>query len=614
MKNVCSVYVGMILFGLVASAAHPVAAQSQNSEARKWLQTGLTEKNASKKIAAYTKAFELDSLLVEAAYNLGLAYKKRLDYRLAEQWFGKAYNINSENVAPELRLQIALELARNYKRLGKLSACEEVLLRAKGVTVNGALRAEVLFELARFQFEQGRYEEALTGLREGEKLDRNKEDNFKSFIQLVESTMQSRRLTAAAQRAIASGELNQAQTLLAQIRSNNPEEENLADLTLAVDSLREAETNRKMLAVMYGQAQKEAAGGNLEAAIGVYESLLQKAGDYQDAKDKLEAARQQLAQNQILTQLEQDYEAGVSALRAGDWPLAILSFEKVLSVDENFHDTKKRLEEANRALEKESTETIIARYYAEGVSAMKRDDLGGALAAFEKLRQLNPGYRDAGDLLIEVEQRLANKAKPDANPVDDTARAEALYSEALAAVNHKDWMQAVVALEKLQLVHPDYRDVANRLVEARTNLYAAAADNSEVSWLYIGGALVAIITFPLAGFMAFSPAPRARLHLLRGNYFAAAQIYEKILMRHPGRVKLYPLLANIYLHLGRHDDQALKIYKAVLQLNIATPKRDEINTIVAQNYLTEGRTDSDAIEVLEHALKVERLKQNHGSY
>jgi hypothetical protein len=73
-------------------------------------------------------------------------------------------------------------------------------------------------------------------------------------------------------------------------------------------------------------------------------------------------------------------------------------------------------------------------------------------------------------------------------------------------------------------------------------------------------------------------------------------------------------LANIYLLLGRHDEQALKIYKAILQLNIATPKRDEINTIVAQNYLTEGRTDSDAIEVLENALKAERLKQNHGSY
>ncbi|MCI0697647.1 hypothetical protein L0337_37280 [candidate division KSB1 bacterium] len=48
-------------------------------------------------------------------------------------------------------------------------------------------------------------------------------------------------------------------------------------------------------------------------------------------------------------------------------------------------------------------------------------------------------------------------------------------------------------------------------------------------------------------------------------------------------------------------------------MNIATHKHDEINTIVAQNYLTEGRTDSDAITVLESALKAERQKLNQGN-
>jgi hypothetical protein len=47
-----------------------------------------------------------------------------------------------------------------------------------------------------------------------------------------------------------------------------------------------------------------------------------------------------------------------------------------------------------------------------------------------------------------------------------------------------------------------------------------------------------------------------------------------------------------------------------LQLNLATSRREEINAIVAQNYLTEGRTDSDALEVLENALKSERSRQS----
>jgi hypothetical protein len=77
-------------------------------------------------------------------------------------------------------------------------------------------------------------------------------------------------------------------------------------------------------------------------------------------------------------------------------------------------------------------------------------------------------------------------------------------------------------------------------------------------------------------------------------------------------VKLYSALANIYLLLGRNDENAIKVYKMVLQLNLNTRHRDEMSTIVAQNYLTEGRTDSDAIEVLESALKAEQRRQQHG--
>jgi hypothetical protein len=116
----------------------------------------------------------------------------------------------------------------------------------------------------------------------------------------------------------------------------------------------------------------------------------------------------------------------------------------------------------------------------------------------------------------------------------------------------------------------------------------------------------------LVGVVILSPTVRARFHVLRGNYAAGARIYEKILARHPQRVKLCLPLANLYLLLGRRDEAALKIFKTILQLNLAAPNRDEINAIVAQNYLTEGRTDSDAIEVLEGALKAEQRRQQGG--
>jgi tetratricopeptide (TPR) repeat protein len=221
---------------------------------------------------------------------------------------------------------------------------------------------------------------------------------------------------------------------------------------------------------------------------------------------------------------------------------------------------------------------------------------------------------------------LWKKTEPAASTTSTGALAsstqlESLYQEALAAMDKEDWMQAVVTLEKLQLLQPDYRDVSTRLATARANL--STAENARFSSDSVGTdhispylkvALAALIAVPLLGFVAFSPAARARIHLLRGNYAAAMQIYEKILARSPDRVKLYPLLANIYLLMGRHDEHAMKIYKTILQLNLATNKREEINSIVAQNYLTEGRTDSDAISVLESALKAERQKQYQGNY
>jgi tetratricopeptide (TPR) repeat protein len=597
----------------VVIAVQPAAAQPQNPQALTWLKNGLTEKDPQKKIAAYRKAIELDSLLVEAKYNLGLAYKKQQEYQRAEQWFYQAYTTKSDKTNPELRQQIALELARTYKRLGKLRACDEVLVGAKALTVDPALRAEILFELGRCQFDQGRYEDALAALREGETLDRAKAQNFKSFIQLVEGALESQRLAEAAHQAITSGDISQAQILVEQLRQKNPAPKNLGALTAALDSLSEAETNRRVLAAMYEQAQTEATSGKLEAAIVTYETLLLRASDYKDAKAKLEAARQRLAQKQIEAKLEEDYAAGRAAMRVRNWPLAILAFEKILAVDKNFRETGKFLDETKRELETESAETIVARYYAEGLAAMNRDDLGGALAAFEKVRRLNSGYRDAAALLEEVDHKLRKSARSALDAAQNSfAQTETLYQEAVVAMAQQQWLSAVVALEKLDLLQPNYRDAAGRLAEARAKLAMAAGHSSDNMWLYAGGAFCAIILFPVAAFIVFSPAMRARLHLLRGNYLAAAQLYEKILQRRPGRVKLYPLLANIYLLLGRQDEQALRIYKAILQLNIATHKRDEISTIVAQNYLTEGRTDSDAIAVLESALKAERLKLNQG--
>jgi len=139
---------------------------------------------------------------------------------------------------------------------------------------------------------------------------------------------------------------------------------------------------------------------------------------------------------------------------------------------------------------------------------------------------------------------------------------------------------------------------------------ALAPREQKPNLLYPIGVAATIVLVPLLGLMFFSPTARANFYLWRKNYPAAARIFENMLKRHPKKTNLYAPLAELYLRLGRNDERALKVYQTVLQLNLPTRRRDELNAALAQKYLAEGRTDSDAIEVLEMALKVESRKQS----
>ncbi|MCI0697646.1 hypothetical protein L0337_37275 [candidate division KSB1 bacterium] len=69
MNQARRLYTGLMFAVFVGTAVYPAAVQSQNSQALAWLKNGLTEKDPQKKIAAYRKAIELDSLFVEAKFN-----------------------------------------------------------------------------------------------------------------------------------------------------------------------------------------------------------------------------------------------------------------------------------------------------------------------------------------------------------------------------------------------------------------------------------------------------------------------------------------------------------------------------------------------------------------
>lgn len=401
-----------------------------------------------------------------------------------------------------------------------------------------------------------------------------------------------------------------ALTFHLQYADNLISEINVDQSSTQQDTLQNKKSNEPNLDALYTQAQKQAADGNLEMAITAFDDLLKLSPNYKDAKARLQVVREQLDERQLADRLESEYAIGLALLKAHDWTRAVITFENVLEMDRNFRDARRRLAEAKRGLEKESSEIITARYYADGIASMNQNDLGRALAAFEKVKSINPNYRNVASLIDEIENIVGQKAR-----AVSLAGIDSLYHIGVAAQEKKEWLNGVVAFEKVQVLQPNYRDVAERLSLLRIHLTQSSAyptvsaNDLWSSPLSLGTAMVGLVVIPLLGLVVLSPSARARYHLLRGRYADAVNIYERLLVRKPDRIKLYPALANLYLLMGRHDERAMKVYKMVLQLNLTTTNREEINANVAQHYLSEGRTDSDAIEVLENLLKTEQRKQ-----
>lgn len=594
------------------------AADSENPQAMRWFNLGLKEKDPQKKIAAYARAVELDPKFTEAYYNLGLAYRQMQDYDRAERFLTRALEADPATLKAETKLQVKYELATTYKRQGKNRDYEAALVEAKALAKDSGVRNKMNLELGRFYYEQGRYEDAIKTLRESGQLSATEANEFGALMRQAETEAELQKNYAAALKAKSSGNLASALALFEQVRGIKADFKDVEKQIAEVNAAMTNNSQKQTLATLFEQAQSYERSGNLQMALASYESLLKLDASNLEARNKHENVKQQLDKKQLSETLEREYSAGLTALKSRDWTRATLAFEKVLDFDGNYKDTRARLSEAQKALDRESKETIAARYYAEGVAAMNREDLGGALMALEKVSKINPQYRNTAGLLKQIEQALGQKPVVEQKLPQKNTLADSLYDAALALEGGKDWMQAVIIWEKIALLAPNYRDVEAHLAQARTQLALASAaektaefqaeKKSEGSSWPNFGVLAAMLLLPLLGFAAVSPATRARYHLMRNDYSSAAMIYERLLARHPQRTKLYPALANLYFLLGRRDPQALKIYKTILQLNLPMQNREGINAIVAEHFLTEGRMDTDAIEVLENALRTEQSR------
>lgn len=597
-------------------------AQTTSRVAQEWFDAGRKEKALSKKIEAFQKAVEADPKFVQALYYLGLSHKSQRDFAKAELFLNQAKDASSSLLKNEDRFAIYYELSKLHIRVGNAVTAEELLVESLNLDVGDGLAGKAYFELGRLLFNQGRYIEALDILKLGQKLESDSKDFFNNLIALSENSIRLEKLYNQAESHVKNGNVKEAKALFEQIKLDNPDFKDVQIKIAKVDSLIKEQLTLSTFKDLYTQAENYEKESNFAMAIANYESILQKSQNYKDTSARLANALQKLQAQQFATILNNNYQEGMAAFQKQEWTRAIAAFEKVAEMNPSFLDTRINLAAARRHVEPDTLENVTFRYYKFGLEAMENDDFEEALRAFKRVEKLNSQYRNVSSLISVLEQSI--KTNSNTNKSETNAQAmlsfseeklDSLYTEALILMDGKDWIQAIVYLEKLRLIKADYRDVDNLLVEARANLsknnalqISQPAIVSDSSLLLIGGGLIALVFLPFIGVVLFSPMARARLYLLRANYTAAALIYENALMKNPGKLKLYPKLAHIYLLSGRNDENAINLFKTVLKLNIDTNERNEMNSIV-RNYLKAGNTEEDAIAVLERALRTEQEKQ-----
>lgn len=614
MTKVQNCLTGLVLALLVVGSYERAEAQSQNPHALSWFKTANEEKDIQRKIEAYTRALSFDSSFAEAHYNLGMAYKQQQELQRVEYHLRRALALGASRFTGEQKDRLHYELAFAVKKQGRATEAEKLLREAKAQIGDKKLRSMTAFELGKMLFEQNRLNDALTELREGQKINPANQTYFSNLIQLAESNLVLQGQYDRATQAEARGQVQEARALFDLIRNQNP---NFKDVTMRaarLDSALNAESGKaQSLTATFEQAEQYEKNGELELAISVYEHVLQQKGEQPEWRARLTQAREKLETKRRKERADSEYAVGMAAMKAQNWTGAVLAFERVLELDGNYANVREKIAEAQSSLQRESTDNICARYYADGIAAMEREDWGGALAAFEKVRRLNADYREVRTRLAQVERVLEVPRQLAADSrTTSVSRAQTLYEEALVAMAKENWMQAVINLETVQLLQPDYRDVVERLAQARTQLHAPSSNQANeeksgaTSSVNLALVLTAAVMLPLLGVLVFSPAMRARYYLLRGDHAAVARIYERMLAKNPQRAKLNPAiittLSNYYLMSGRVDEHALAIHKYAQESKLLTSPNPEFGAQTRSTEATDTNTNADPFQALENSL------------
>lgn len=133
-----------------------------------------------------------------------------------------------------------------------------------------------------------------------------------------------------------------------------------------------------------------------------------------------------------------------------DWYGAIEKLQNILVIDPFLIEITEKLSLAQRELD-------LIRLYTSGQDSYRSGQWHDALRAFYQTRNLDSSYKDVASLISRLEQIIEEE--------EAQSQATTLISEAQAALEQEDWVDANQKIQALQAMGPNYAGAASDLLE-----------------------------------------------------------------------------------------------------------------------------------------------------
>ncbi len=591
---------------MLVSIALPVLAQRQTEVAVAWYNKGAKASDPEEKIRCYKKAIKLVPEFIEAHYYLGHTYKNINDYENAIDCYQKALKSNPKKLNKALRRTILFELGIVQEKKGNHVAAEQTYLNALEFSKENSVKATIFNMLGNISLNAGNFDKAIEYYRKGKEVYPINANSFDSAIDHVEQERTLRADYEAGKNLLAQNNVAEAIEKLERVLALRPNYRDAGTLLDSAKSRLDREFKRS-IDEFYNQGLACVKRNDWKGAVEAFDLVATKSPDYLDVQNQLDNAKKNLRAIQRAENLQKLYEEGNVAAQRGDYIKALIAYERVSEIDPNYKNVSYKIQQITRRSDTKEGTSTKSKLYAQAMEAYESNDWQGAYNLFNRLLAIDSNFEDVQQMLEKTKTKMATATRE--------GTIELYYQKGLDYFNQENWLYAVINLEKVHMLNPEYKDVKSLMAQARQHVngegdlaVAETGDGKKGSPFLMIGIILSSIFIPFWAMVLFSPTARARFYMLQKRYDKAGQIYERMLKSNPDKVHLYITLANIYINENRQDEYALKVFKKVVDADLSDELKNQLQPIVNRYYLQNSKAEKSSLGMLEDSLR-EELKR-----